>query len=127
MPIRRGRRTVSSWIALLAILVVTFAPSLTGMLSAARGLPWDQVCSAAAPVEAAKNVSTRDDSPAAPHAFDHCPYCALHADLAPPPDPRAADAGTGLAFRAFPVAFTRAPRGNAVWATGQPRAPPSLV
>ncbi len=127
MPIRHGRRTVSSWIALLAILVVTFAPSLTGMLSAARGLPWDAVCSAATTVDAAKNISTRDDSPAAPHAFDHCPYCALHADLAPPPDPRLADAGTTLAFRAFPVAFARAPRGNAVWSTGQPRAPPSLV
>jgi Protein of unknown function (DUF2946) len=127
MPIRRGHRTVSSWIALLAILVVTFAPSLTGMLSAARGLPGDQVCSAATVVDAAKNAATRDDSPAAPHAFDHCPYCALHADLAPPPDPRVADAGTALAFRAFPVAFTRAPRGNAVWATGQPRAPPSLA
>ena len=127
MPTRRGHRTVSSWIALLAILVVTFAPSLTGMLSAARGLPWDQVCSAATTGYAAKNVATRDDSPTAPHAFDHCPYCALHADLAPPPDPRVADAGTALAFRAFPVAFTRAPRGNAVWAAGQPRAPPSLV
>ena len=127
MPTRRGHRTVSSWIALLAILVVTFAPSLTGMLSAARGLPWDEVCSAATPVEAAKSASTRDDSPAAPHAFEHCPYCALHADLAPPPDPRLADAGTALAFRAFPVAFARAPRGNAVWSTGQPRAPPSLV
>ncbi len=128
MSIRRGHRTVSSWIALLAILVVTFAPSLTGMLSAARGLPWDEVCSAATTVDAEKNISTRDDSPAAPHTFDHCPYCALHADLAAARhDPRAADAGTALAFRAFPVAFTRAPRGNAVWATGQPRAPPSFV
>ncbi len=127
MPIRRGHRIVSSWIALLAILMVTLAPSFTGMLSAARGLPWDQVCSAATTVDVAKSVPTRDDSPAAPHAFDHCPYCALHADLAPPPDPRLADAGTALAFRAFPAAFAHAPRGNAVWAAGQPRAPPSVA
>ncbi len=127
MPTRRGHRTVSSWIALLAILVVTFAPSFTGLLSAARGLPWEQVCSAATAVGAATNTATRDDSPAAPHAFDHCPYCALHADLAPPPDPRVADTGSAAPFRAFPIAFSRAPRGNALWASGQPRAPPSLV
>src|ERR1700761_8982189 len=116
--------TVSRWIALFAILVVTFAPTLTGAFPARNGLPWDRICSAA---NAAVDPSGRPDSPATPHAFDHCPYCALHADLAPPPDPRLADAGTAPAFRAFPVAFTHAPRGNAVWATGQPRAPPSLV
>ena len=122
MSTRRGRRKLSSWIALLAILMVTFVPAMTGAFSASAGLPWDKLCSAA-------NVdkSGTPDSPAAPHAFEHCPYCALHADLAPPPDPRVADAGVALAFRAFPVAFARAPRGNAVWATGQPRAPPSFV
>ena len=124
MSTRRGRRTVSSWIALLAILMVTFVPSMTGAFPASTGLPWDRICSAA---NVAVDKSGTPDSPAVPHAFEHCPYCALHADLAPPPDPRVAQAGTALAFRAFPVAFTRAPRGNAVWATGQPRAPPSLV
>ncbi len=124
MPTRRGRRLVSSWIALLAILMVTFVPAVTGALPAASGLPWDKICSAA-------NVATdrqgTPDSPATPHAFEHCPYCALHADLAPPPDPRLAGTGTTLAFRAFPVAFARAPRSNAVWASAQPRAPPGFV
>ena len=124
MSTRRARRTVSSWIALFAILVVTFAPSLTGAFAASSGLPWDRICSAS-------NLASDDggmrDSHGATHAFDHCPYCALHADLAPPPDPRAADAGTALAFRAVPAAFTHAPRGNAVWASAQPRAPPRFV
>ena len=124
MSTRRGRRKLSSWIALLAILMVTFAPAMTGAFSASAGLPWDKLCSAA---NVDVDKSGTPDSPATPHAFEHCPYCALHADLAPPPDPRVADAGVALAFRAFPVAFARAPRGNAVWATGQPRAPPSFV
>ena len=124
MPTRRGCRIVFSWIALVAVLLITFAPSVTGAFSAAAGLPWDKVCSAAS---VTVDKSGTPDSPAAPHAFEHCPYCALHADLAPPPDPRVADAGTALAFRAFPVAFARAPRGNAVWASAQPRAPPRFV
>jgi hypothetical protein len=126
MSTRRGRRIVSSWIALLAILMVTFVPSVTGAFSASAGLPWDRLCSASN-VAVDKSDSSTPGSPATPHVFEHCPYCALHADLAPPPDPRLADAGTALAFRAFPVAFARAPRGNAVWATAQPRAPPRFV
>jgi hypothetical protein len=120
---RHGRRTISRWIALCAILVVTFAPSLTGLLSASRGQLWDQVCSATSPA-VSKSAATGDDSPAAPHAFEHCPYCALHADLAPPPDPRQAEAGVAIAFRARPAAFVHAPRATAVWTSAQPRAPP---
>ena len=123
MSPRRLRRSPSSWIALLAILMVTLAPAVTGALSASRGLTWDQVCSATAP-GAATGTNTGDESPATPHAFEHCPYCALHADLAPPPDPRQAGAGTALAFRGVPAAFVHAPRANAVRARAQPRAPP---
>ena len=124
MSTRRGRRTLSSWIALLAILLVTFVPTVTGAFPASTGLPWDRICSAA---NVAVDKSGTPDAPASMHVFEHCPYCALHADLAPPPDPRVADAGTALAFRAFPVAFTRAPRANAAWASAQPRAPPFFV
>ncbi|MBW8759933.1 MAG: DUF2946 domain-containing protein [Burkholderiales bacterium] len=123
MSLLRGRRTFSSWIALLAILVVTLAPSVTGMLSASSGQLWDQVCSATSPVVTTKSTSG-DPSPAAPHAFEHCPYCALHADLAPPPDPRQAGAGVAFAFQAVPAAFVHAPRARATWTSAQPRAPP---
>ena len=123
MPTRRGRRTVSRWIALFAILAVTFAPSITGLLSASRGQLWDQVCSATSPA-LSRPATTDDGSPATPHAFEHCPYCALHADLAPPPDARQASPGSAIAFRARPAAFVHAPRATAVWTSAQPRAPP---
>jgi len=122
MPARRGRRIVLSWIALFAILLATFAPSATSAFSASSGLPWDTLCSAT-------NVGSAG-APAKPtplHAFEHCPYCALHADLAPPPDPRPAAAGRVVAFRALPLAFACAPRGNTAWASAQPRAPPRFV
>src|SRR4051812_42961042 len=90
---RRGHRTVSGWIAMLAILMVTLMPAATGAFAGAGRLPWDRICSAA---NVAADKSGSPDSPATPHAFEHCPYCALHADLAPPPDPRLADARTML-------------------------------
>ena len=127
MSFLRGRRTFTSSIALVAILLVTLLPSVTGWLSASRTQLWGQVCSATSLAAARSAPSTRDGSPAAPRAFDHCPYCALHADLAPPPDPRHADAGRVLAFRAQPAAFERAPRANAVWTSAQPRGPPSVA
>jgi len=127
MSFLRGRRTSSSWIALVAILLVTLAPSVTGWLSASRTQLWGQVCSAAARAATKPGSTFGSESPAAPHAFEHCPYCALHADLAPPPDPRRAAAAIAFAFRAQPVAFVHAPRANATWASAQPRAPPSVA
>jgi hypothetical protein len=121
MSTRRGHRIVFSWVALLAILLVTFAPTVMGMHAGAGGAPWDQVCSAA------KGALGDNSAPTAPNASGHCPYCALHTDLAPPPDPMLADLGIAIAFRAHPVAFTRSPRPNAVWLTGQPRAPPAFA
>ena len=126
MHFLRGRRTLTGSIALVAILLVTLLPSVTGWLMASRAQLWGQVCSATS-LAATSAPSPRDGSPAAPHALDHCPYCALHADLAPPPDPRRADAGRALAFRAQPAAFERAPRANLVWTSAQPRAPPSVA
>jgi hypothetical protein len=124
MSFLRARRTLSSWIALLAILVVTLAPAVTGALSASRTQLWGEVCSAASLAAGKSATSSGQESPAGPHAFEHCPYCALHADLAPPPDPRQSGAGVALAFRAQPAAFIHAPRANAVWTSAQPRAPP---
>ena len=124
MPTRRGRRLVLSWFALVAALLVTFVPTLTEAMASTSGLPWETMCSAANAKAAAHGTPA---SPAAPHAFEHCPWCALQAHLAPPPAPQVGTVTPGPAFRAQPLAFTRAPRGNAVWASAQPRAPPRFV
>ena len=124
MSPRHGRRNIASWIALVAMMMVAFMPTLSSAFPASGGLPWERICSAS---NVMANKGRTPVSPASTHAFEHCPYCALHADLAPPPDPRQADAGIAFAFRAVPLAFARAPRCNAVWASAQPRAPPRLV
>lgn len=120
----RRHRVVSGWIALFAILLGVLAPAATGAWSASSGLSWDRICSASNLASAGRD---RSETPATPQAFDHCPYCALHADLAPPPDPRSAHAAVAPAWRALPAAFVRTPRGNAVRASAQPRAPPRFV
>ena len=124
MPTRRGRRIVLSWFALVAALLITFAPTLTKAMASTGGLPWETLCSAA---NATADAHGKLSSSGAPHAFEHCSWCALQAGLAPPPASPVGAAVPGPALRAQPPAFTRAPRGNAVWATAQPRAPPRFV
>jgi hypothetical protein len=125
MAARLRHRLVFTWIALAAILMMTFAPSVSRLLAAPRGLDWAPLCSAAA--QAAVADASRPQAPASPdgtHAFEHCPFCAVHADLALPPDPRHADARAPVLFRERPLAFLAAPATSWVWSGAQPRAPP---
>jgi len=113
----RALRRFASWIALLAVVAVTFMPTFARLLS--QGRDGVDVCSADFP---------RSSAPAdGGHALDHCPYCALHADLALPPVPSADAARAAVRFRELPPEFLRAPRANGVWSTAQPRAPPFLA
>ena len=113
----RALRQLASWIALLAIVAVTFMPTITRAL--ATGDRAD-VCSADFPRDSGSGDGSR-------HALEHCPYCALHADLALPPPPATAAGGMLAGFSELPAAFRRAPRASAVWSTSQPRAPPPLA
>ena len=110
-------RQLASWIALVAIVAVTFMPALTQLLAGSdAGV---DVCSAEA---------SRQSGPgaAAHHALDHCPYCALHAQLALLPDTPAAAGLQPVAFGEFPAAFLQAPRVHPARSASQPRAPPRL-
>jgi len=106
-------RRLAGWVALLALLVVTFMPTIARAWSAGD---LGSVCSA--------ESSRGGQAPDGHTTLDHCPYCALHADLALPLEPRAADAGAAAVFRELPPTFLRAPRATAVWSTAQSRAPP---
>ena len=107
-------RRLASWIALLAIMAVTFMPTLTSALTARVG--GAAICSADAP----RSAPPADGH----HTLEHCPYCALHAELSLPPVPPSAAAATRLHFSELPAAFLQAPRATGIWSTSQPRAPP---
>lgn len=113
----RLARKLAGWIALLAVVAVTFVPTLTQLRSSVAG-SFD-VCSSDA---------SRKAPASGEHAMlDHCPYCALHADLALPLLPPSPPAAADLGFVEQPVAFLQAPRASGVWVTSQPRAPPTLA
>jgi hypothetical protein len=109
-------RRLVSWIALLAIVAVTFMPTVTRAFS---GIDLGSVCSAESP--------RSGQAPDGHSNLDHCPYCALHADLALPTEPRTVEPWVVAAFRELPQAFLQAPRATTVWSSAQSRAPPSFA
>lgn len=122
----RARRQLTSWIAILAVLVASLAPSVSHALGLNKGASWMEVCSA----QGSKWQQTDSDesrgAPAAGHVLEHCPYCSIHAPaLGMPPAPEVAPLSLDLTDE-FPLAFLAAPRTLHAWLSAQPRAPPSF-
>jgi hypothetical protein len=91
-------------------------PTITRAFS---GIDLGSICSA--------ESSRTSQAPDGHSTLDHCPYCALHADLALPIESRTTDPGVAAAFHELPPAFLRAPRATLVWSSAQSRAPPFLA
>jgi len=131
MRARPHRPGIVAWIALAAILMLTFAPSIARVAGAAGVPPWALVCSAdgTGPSAAAPPRSSDERLPAGTHAFEHCPYCALHADLAPPPDPRgeALHRALAVALRVPLPGLPARPHADGRWPPARPRAPPPVA
>lgn len=122
MRASRAHARLTSWIAVLAVLLASLAPSLSHALAPAAGSTWTEVCT----VEGSKWVQAGDDgsAPSAAHVLDHCPYCSLHTPT-PGLPPAAPVVQLPLAAaQAVPRAFLAAPRTLHAWVRAQPRAPP---
>jgi len=125
MRLHRRARVVTSWIAVLAILMTALAPTVSQAWAAKLDPMLVQVCS----VMGTKWVHTDgqpDESSPVPdstHFTDHCPYCSLHTSalLVPAMVWATACASVG---QVVPTAFLLAPRTLHAWASAQPRAPP---
>lgn len=120
----RAHCRLTCWIAALAILLASLAPSLSHALASAANSNWIEVCT----TQGAKWVQAGDEgskqAPASAHVLEHCPYCSLHAPaLGLPP----AGDRVHLPLRLgdeVPLAFLAAPRTLHAWVSAQPRAPP---
>ena len=78
MPnVQRGE--LATWIAILAILLNTFAPAVSHALGGTGSAPWAEICSAGG-FAAPRGERRPGDAPAKPSAaaFQHCPYCGSH-------------------------------------------------
>jgi hypothetical protein len=124
---RGGLRTFTVWLASFAMLMAAVAPTLSHAL--ARQAPaWIQVCSAqgsnwirtnaSAPVEGSRKLAPG-------HAFEHCPYCSLHAaGLGMPPGiPDVPALPRAHAVHLHRVAAAPTLR---FWSDAQSRGPPAL-
>ncbi|MBV8501743.1 MAG: DUF2946 domain-containing protein [Paucibacter sp.] len=125
MQLRPGFKLCTGWVAILAVLLLAFAPLVSQALGADRYSAWVEICSAGG----AKWVKADEGSRPAPqpssHALEHCPYCSVHVSaLGMPPAqlllmPQAARLEP-------PQAFLAAPHTLHAWRGVQPRGPPFL-
>jgi hypothetical protein len=121
----RAHRRITSWIAVLAVLLAALAPALSHALASATGNQWIEVCTAQGSkwVQAGQDGSERE-APASAHLSEHCPYCSLQTGALGLPS---AEYMARLPLRLsdeVPLAFLSAPRTLHAWVTAQPRAPP---
>ena len=126
MRLTRGSKLITSWMAILAILMMAFAPLVSQAVGADRA--WLEICSASGPkfVQADAGSSNQPAKNSAAHPMEHCPYCSLHASaLGMPPAPLLVL--PVIAVRDVPPAFLSAPSTLHAWRAAQPRGPPFLA
>jgi hypothetical protein len=123
---RAARRLVITWIATLAVLMASLAPTLSIAMGMPGAGPWTLICSSAndGPVAFDDGTTGERRLPGMAHLLDHCPYCSLHADAWPmPPSPPVLPQPM-LLGEPDPPAFLHADETLSVWSSAQPRAPP---
>ena len=126
MRLHRLGRKISSWMALVAIVMAAIAPTISHALQGEGTTGWIELCSALGSRWVRPgNLNAGTDSPpvSALHAVEHCPYCSLQSvALASPP----AAVGVNLLSLKFepPAAAAAALRAPAAWRSAQPRGPP---
>ena len=117
----RLSRAITSWVAVLAVLMSALAPSISPALVKNGDVSWVEVCADGGSKWI--DPSTGEEFPPSTHASDPCHYCVLHADVAisGPVSPRVpvADLAEYVAR-----AFLNAPRVAHAWRAPHSRAPP---
>ena len=129
MFVTRTQRTVVAWIACLAALLATLAPSIAQALQRGEPGAWIEVCTVLGSKLVAVDGTTDDSAPKGPakHPLQHCSYCSLHVTaLGLPPASLSLPPLVPLGLAAAPELMLQAPRTLFAWAIAQPRAPPAL-
>lgn len=126
MGMTRATRRFVAWIACFMMLFGALAPSISQVMSAARGETWAEICSAAG----VKFIKADPGAPLKQQTMqaEHCPFCATHggAPALPPSDASVVFASID-APHTHPILFYRSPRPLSIWTTAQSRAPPALA
>lgn len=124
----RLRLRPAIWLALIAVLALALAPTVSRALAAANGASmWTEVCTPAG-MKLQAVADTAEDAPVAQGGqigqLEQCGYCALSAGAAPLPMAASPALPAVAAAAALPALFLQAPRTLYAWRSAQPRAPP---
>jgi len=131
MIIRQRAQRFTAWIACFAILLASFAPSISHALPAAKETAGflGEICSAdgAKFIKLGDSLGSKTSTPAQKNLhFEHCPFCSSHAGsigLLP-------SAGFQLPLLSGhslkPPLFYQSPHPLFVWTSARSRAPPAL-
>jgi len=120
----RARRRLSAWIAILAVLLASLAPTVSHAWGQAKGASLTEVCTAQGSKWVQDDAAPSKGSPGVAHLLDHCPYCSLHAQALGMPAPAGAPALPAALAHERPAAFVQAARSRHAWPSARPRAPP---
>jgi hypothetical protein len=119
-------RTLQVWIACLAILFGSLAPSISHALAAAGGAMQIEICTRAGIMTMSVSDTAAKKSPLSltQDHLKHCPCCLAHeGPLALPPALQLTFAILG-GHDLFPALFYDAPQPLFSWSAANPRAPP---
>lgn len=124
---RAARRRLTAWIAVLAVLLMSLAPTVSHALGRASVEGWVEVCSAEGSRWVLAEPAGAGGAPGAvAHLLDHCPCCSSHAPtLGLPFAPGSTALGPDLSDE-VPQAFLAAARTLFAWVGARSRAPPLL-
>ncbi len=117
----------ATWLALIAVLALALAPTVSRALAFAHGeAAWTEVCTPLG-LKLQAVADTGEEAPAAHLGqLEHCGFCGFSTGAAPLPVAASHDLPAATAAEALPVLFLQAPRTLLAWRSAQPRAPPSL-
>lgn len=127
-PARR-HRSLTAWIALVAMLGFALMPTLARALSFAQGgSGWSEICTPQGMQWVSPDGERQDRAPdGATSHLDHCHFCQLATDGAAPLPAAAPAVVLPLAAAEPPRLFLQAARTLHAWRSAQPRAPPVLA
>jgi Protein of unknown function (DUF2946) len=125
-PIRRLFRQ-ATWLALVAILALALAPTVSHALAASGpGNPWAEICSDAGGTTPV-GVDSGAPGGTATH-LGHCPLCGPSAQALSLPSPEAASFSVPAGRDAAVAALPRVPLARPLpWSPPQPGAPPAAA
>ncbi|HEY4081624.1 MAG TPA: DUF2946 domain-containing protein [Burkholderiaceae bacterium] len=129
MRLRQDRQRFTIWVAILAVLMMAFAPLMSQAFGAKSASGWAEICSVYGSKWVKIDAGTTDPqpTPVSGHPLDHCPYCSLHTNALGMPPPAPVILRAVATYQEVPPAFLLAPRTQHAWRSAQPRGPPFLA